>query len=85
MARTNFSFYHIGFSVATKMLQLFRRPDDPKEYFEMYMLPVALLSVGVAAGSYYGLGEVMRVRQDQMMRVRQDQMMRVKQDQMMRE
>jgi hypothetical protein len=47
-----------GFSVATKMLQLFRRPDDPEEYFAFYLLPVALLCGGVATGSYFNLAQV---------------------------
>ena len=48
----------VGFSVATKMLALFRRPDDPKEYYNYYLAPVALLCGGVAAGSYFGLAQV---------------------------
>ena len=45
------------------MLQLFRRPDDPKEYFNMFLLPAALLCGGVAAGSYFGLEQV-RIQYD---------------------
>eukprot|EP00596_Hydrurales_sp_CCMP1899_P008523 CAMPEP_0119050994 /NCGR_PEP_ID=MMETSP1177-20130426/72753_1 /TAXON_ID=2985 /ORGANISM="Ochromonas sp, Strain CCMP1899" /LENGTH=670 /DNA_ID=CAMNT_0007030039 /DNA_START=14 /DNA_END=2026 /DNA_ORIENTATION=- len=43
-----------GFSVATKMLSLFKRPDDPIEYFGMYKWPVGVLSAGVIAGSISG-------------------------------
>ena len=47
-----------GFSVATKMLQLFRRPDDPEEFFNFYLLPIAILCGGVAAGAYFDLPQV---------------------------
>lgn len=40
------------------MLQLFRRPDDPEEYFAYYLLPVALLCGGVATGAYFNLAQV---------------------------
>lgn len=40
--------------MATKMLDLFRRPNDPKEFFEFYTLPIigsiAAIAAGVAGG-----------------------------------
>jgi len=51
-----------GFLVTRKMLGLFRRPDDPAEYYSFYGLPVALMLVGLAAlqaaGSTGGAGVV---------------------------
>ena len=38
-----------GFKVTTKMLDLFRRPDDPEEFYELYGLPVAAAVAGTAA------------------------------------
>mmetsp|Transcript_4609 Transcript_4609/g.14193 ORF Transcript_4609/g.14193 Transcript_4609/m.14193 type:complete len:864 (-) Transcript_4609:28-2619(-) len=47
-----------GFLVTKKMLQLFKRPTDPKEYYSLYALPAAVLLGGLAyvqrAGSMYG-------------------------------
>ncbi len=34
------------------MLDLFRRPEDPKEFFELYAIPSALLVAGLGA-SYF--------------------------------
>ncbi|GAX18041.1 hypothetical protein FisN_25Hh015 [Fistulifera solaris] len=44
------SFVNIvgGFSVSGKMLDLFRRPTDPKDYFELYTIPAVLLLSGLA-------------------------------------
>jgi H+-translocating NAD(P) transhydrogenase len=51
---TALSFVNIagGFLVSGKMLDLFRRPTDPKEYFEFYSVPVAIMLAGVA-GAYF--------------------------------
>lgn len=37
-----------GFVVTGKMLDMFRRPDDPPEYWNYYMVPPAVVSVGYA-------------------------------------
>jgi len=54
---TALSFVNIvgGFLITGKMLDLFRRPEDPKDYFELYLLPSALLLAGLG-GAYYGGG-----------------------------
>ena len=38
-----------GFKVATKMLELFRRPNDPKEFFEYYTVPIVGSIAAIAA------------------------------------
>jgi len=43
-----------GFLVTRKMLGLFRRPDDPKEYFSLYGAPTGLFLAGLAALSATG-------------------------------
>ena len=50
------SFVNIagGFLVSGKMLDLFRRPTDPKEYFEFYAVPATLMVAGVAGTAYVG-------------------------------
>lgn len=47
-----------GFKVATKMLDLFRRPNDPKEYFEYYGLPIVAAAAAIAASVQTGFTEV---------------------------
>ena len=49
---TVLSFVNIagGFLISGKMLDLFRRPEDPKDYFELYAVPSAILLAGLAAG-----------------------------------
>ncbi|KAL7451758.1 hypothetical protein ACHAWC_003560, partial [Mediolabrus comicus] len=46
---TVLSFVNIagGFLITGKMLDLFRRPEDPKDYFEFYTVPAALLLGGL--------------------------------------
>lgn len=60
---TILSFINIagGFLVSGKMLDLFRRPNDPKEYFELYGIPVALLFGGLGASSFFGLGDLSNI------------------------
>eukprot|EP00934_Nitzschia_sp_Nitz4_P007910 Nitzschia sp. Nitz4//scaffold11_size288233//39866//43487//NITZ4_000738-RA/size288233-snap-gene-0.40-mRNA-1//-1//CDS//3329533966//7900//frame0 len=50
---TTLSFVNIagGFLVSGKMLDLFRRPEDPKEFFEMYGIPAGVLLTGMAAAA----------------------------------
>jgi NAD(P) transhydrogenase len=57
---TALSFVNIagGFLVSGKMLDLFRRPEDPKEFFEMYGVPVAILIAGLSAASFLNVGDM---------------------------
>lgn len=57
---TLLSFINIsgGFLVSGKMLDLFRRPEDPKEFFELYGLPVAIMVSGLAAAGFLGVGDL---------------------------
>ena len=57
---TLLSFINIsgGFLVSGKMLDLFRRPEDPKEYFELYGIPVAVLVSGLAAAGILNVGDL---------------------------
>ena len=57
---TVLSFINIsgGFLVSGKMLDLFRRPTDPKDYFEYYSLPATLLVGGIAASAFLGIGNL---------------------------
>mmetsp|Transcript_25934 Transcript_25934/g.43238 ORF Transcript_25934/g.43238 Transcript_25934/m.43238 type:complete len:1054 (+) Transcript_25934:196-3357(+) len=45
-----------GFIVTTKMLDMFKRPDDPPEYYHLYGIPAAttvgLYSVGAMSGGF---------------------------------
>jgi len=54
------SFINIagGFLVSGKMLDLFRRPEDPEEFFELYGIPVGILISGLAASSFLNIGEM---------------------------
>ena len=51
---TLLSFINIagGFLVSGKMLDLFRRPSDPKEHFEYYALPSGILLAGLVGAGY---------------------------------
>ena len=55
---TSLSFVNIagGFLVSGKMLDLFRRPSDPKEVFELYVIPVSILlgGLGLSAAMHFG-------------------------------
>lgn len=54
---TALSFINIagGFLVSAKMLDLFRRPEDPEEYFEFYSIPTALVLAGISAAGFLGM------------------------------
>lgn len=54
------SFINIagGFLVSGKMLDLFRRPEDPEEFFELYGIPVGILISGLAVSSFLNIGEM---------------------------
>lgn len=47
-----------GFQVSTKMLDLFRRPSDPEEFYGFYSLPVALGVAATAGGAALGYTNV---------------------------
>mmetsp|Transcript_14298 Transcript_14298/g.34531 ORF Transcript_14298/g.34531 Transcript_14298/m.34531 type:complete len:982 (-) Transcript_14298:487-3432(-) len=57
---TVLSFVNIagGFLVSGKMLDLFRRPEDPEEFFELYGVPAAILVSGLAAAAFGNLGDL---------------------------
>jgi len=44
-----------GFLITNKMLDMFRRPDDPPEYFHYYLLPAAGLSGVYVLGAGVGM------------------------------
>ena len=52
---TLLSFVNIsgGFLITGKMLDLFRRPEDPNDYFEFYAIPSALILGGLGT-AYFG-------------------------------
>jgi len=57
-AATSLSTVNIvgGFILTTKMLDMFKRPDDPPEYYHLYGIPAAstlgLYAAGAASGSF---------------------------------
>ncbi len=55
---TALSFVNIigGFLITGKMLDLFKRPEDPKDYFELYAIPGVLLVGGLAASNALDVG-----------------------------
>ena len=57
---TMLSFINIsgGFLVSGKMLDLFKRPDDPEDFFHFYAIPAGLLLAGLAGSAYAGLGDL---------------------------
>jgi H+-translocating NAD(P) transhydrogenase len=57
---TTLSFVNIagGFLVSGKMLNLFRRPDDPKEFFEFYGAPVGILLAGLGIAAFGNVGSL---------------------------
>jgi len=57
---TLLSFINIsgGFLVAGKMLNLFKRPDDPEDYFGLYAIPAGLILAGLAGSAYAGFGDL---------------------------
>lgn len=57
---TTLSFINIagGFAVSGKMLTLFTRPEDPKDYFELYGIPTAVLVSGLAAAAFGNVGDL---------------------------
>lgn len=57
---TVLSFVNIfgGFLVSGKMLDLFRRPTDPDDYFQLYAIPSVILLVGMGAAAFTGVGNL---------------------------
>mmetsp|Transcript_5666 Transcript_5666/g.11770 ORF Transcript_5666/g.11770 Transcript_5666/m.11770 type:complete len:1132 (+) Transcript_5666:80-3475(+) len=57
---TALSFVNIagGFLVSGKMLDLFRRPTDPKDYFELYALPAGIVLAGLGVAGATGVGDL---------------------------
>ena len=57
---TTLSFVNIagGFLVSGKMLNLFRRPDDPKEFFEYYGVPIGIVLAGLGAAAFGNVGNL---------------------------
>jgi H+-translocating NAD(P) transhydrogenase len=57
---TILSFVNIsgGFLVSGKMLDLFRRPTDPDDYFQLYAIPSLMLFGGLAAAAFAGVGNL---------------------------
>lgn len=47
-----------GFTITQRMLDMFKRPDDPIEHNNLYAIPAAALLGGWAVGRYLGLDEV---------------------------
>lgn len=47
-----------GFTITQRMLDMFKRPEDPVEHNNLYAIPGAVLLAGWAAGRYLGLDEV---------------------------
>ncbi|GBF90340.1 hypothetical protein Rsub_02446 [Raphidocelis subcapitata] len=47
-----------GFTITQRMLDMFKRPEDPIEHNSLYAIPGAMLLAGLAAGQYLGLEEV---------------------------
>ena len=60
---TLLSFVNIvgGFLITGKMLDLFRRPEDPDDRFEFYAVPAALLVGGLGVSYATGLGHLENV------------------------
>jgi NAD(P) transhydrogenase len=57
---TLLSFINIagGFLISGKMLDLFRRPTDPKEFFELYAIPSTALVGGLAVAAFLNVGNL---------------------------
>merc|ERR1711957_599141 len=57
---TVLSFVNIagGFLVSGKMLDLFKRPNDPKDFMEYYAVPAGILVAGLFASASGNIGEL---------------------------
>ena len=50
-----------GFLITQRMLDMFKRPTDPPEHNNLYLLPATALLGGVGAGVYTGNAEVLQM------------------------
>eukprot|EP00979_Chaetoceros_neogracilis_P009732 scaffold2196_cov259-Chaetoceros_neogracile.AAC.7 len=57
---TTLSFINIsgGFLITKKMLDLFKRENDPEDYFEYYMVPAGIMLAGLFASAVGNAGEL---------------------------
>jgi len=57
------SFINIsgGFLVTNKMLDLFKRPNDPDDYFGYYLIPASLMIAGLFASAFGDIGDLSNV------------------------
>ncbi len=60
---TVLSFVNIagGFLVTGKMLDLFKRPNDPEDYFQYYAVPCGILLAGLFASANANFGDLANV------------------------
>jgi len=60
---TMLSFINIsgGFLITAKMLDLFKRENDPDDFFEYYMLPAGVMLAGLFASAVGNVGELSNV------------------------
>jgi len=47
-----------GFIITKRMLDMFKRPDDPPEYTSLYAIPAGLFIGGYAAGNMSGVADI---------------------------
>jgi len=57
---TTLSFINIsgGFLITKKMLDLFKRENDPEDYFQYYMVPAGIMLAGLFASAVGNAGEL---------------------------
>eukprot|EP00978_Attheya_sp_CCMP212_P023740 scaffold73313_cov47-Attheya_sp.AAC.1 len=60
---TVLSFVNIagGFLISGKMLDLFKRPTDPSDFFELYAVPIGILLAGLGVAGFTDMGELSNV------------------------
>ncbi len=60
---TVLSFVNIagGFLVTGKMLDLFKRPNDPKDFFEYFLVPAGIILAGLFASANTNFGDLANV------------------------
>jgi len=60
---TVLSFVNIagGFLISGKMLDLFKRPTDPTDFFELYAVPIGILLAGLGVAGFTDMGELSNV------------------------
>ncbi|ACI65927.1 predicted protein [Phaeodactylum tricornutum CCAP 1055/1] len=57
---TALSFVNVagGFLVSGKMLELFRRQNEPKDFFELYAIPTSVILAGLGIAGFSGVGNL---------------------------